>query len=212
MSTIAPDALLFIAPGCPHCPVVLQGLSELVKEGAIGRLEVINVAVHPERAAELGVRSAPWTRLGPFELAGLRQPAELRQWAERAGSETGMSDYLAEQLKEGALTTVERLLSEQPRYLSALLPLLKDAEAPMQVRLGVGAVLEGYAGRPELVALVDKLGVLSAHADHRVRTDACHYLGLSGDPAARPYLEARLKDGNAEVREVAGEALEELAG
>ena len=43
-----PDALLFITPGCPHCPGVLQGLSEMVKQGTIGKLTVINAASHPE--------------------------------------------------------------------------------------------------------------------------------------------------------------------
>ena len=46
-----PDAELLIAPGCVHCPVVLDGLSALVKAGAIGRLEVVNIAQHPEIAA-----------------------------------------------------------------------------------------------------------------------------------------------------------------
>ena len=70
-----PDALLLLAPGCPHCPAVLEGLSGLLKEGVIGRLEAVNAAIHPERAAELGVRTVPWARIGPFELEGEQTPA-----------------------------------------------------------------------------------------------------------------------------------------
>ena len=51
------DATLYVAPGCPHCPTVLNGLSELVKTGRIGQLTVINIASRPELAAEHGVRS-----------------------------------------------------------------------------------------------------------------------------------------------------------
>ena len=55
-----PDALLLIASGCPHCPTVLTGLTELVKHGLIGRLEVVNVGIHPERASALKARTVPW--------------------------------------------------------------------------------------------------------------------------------------------------------
>ena len=65
------DALLLIATGCNHCPAVLEGLSRLLKQGRIGRLDVVNLAVHPETGQALGVRSVPWTRIGPFELEGL---------------------------------------------------------------------------------------------------------------------------------------------
>ena len=51
-----PDALLLIATGCPHCPTVLAGVGDLVKQGKIGRLEVVNIVTHPEVAQALGVR------------------------------------------------------------------------------------------------------------------------------------------------------------
>ena len=61
-----------------------------------------------------------------------------------------------------------------------------------------------------LQALVPRLGELSAHADARVRADASHYLGLSGTAAARDWLEARLHDDDADVREIAAESLAAL--
>jgi len=211
MSKSAPDALLFIAPGCPHCPRVLDALGELLKEGVIGRLEAINVAEKPDMAAAQGVRSAPWTRIGGYELPGARSAEELRNWAERAADETGGSDYLRELLEAGRLDAAEQRIADQQEPLQAVLPLLADPEAPLQLRLGAGALLESWADRPELAALVTELGQLATHSDHRVRADACHYLGLSGDPAARPYLEERLEDEAPEVREIAAEALERLA-
>ena len=85
-SPAPPDALLLMAPGCAHCPVVLEGLGRLLKEGRLGRLEVVNVAVHPEAAVAAGTRSVPWTRIGPFELDGLYGPAELAEWAAYAAA------------------------------------------------------------------------------------------------------------------------------
>lgn len=210
MPPTPPDALLFIAPGCPHCPVVLQGLGELVKQGSIGRLEVINVAVHPEIAAQHGVRSAPWTRLGPFELEGAQTPQELRRWAELAASADGITTYLEQLLRDGQLNRAEQQLARHPDWLARLLPLLTKADTPMQVRIGLGALFEGQAGSAELQALVPTLGELSRSGDHSVRADACHYLALSGSAQAVPFLQARLEDESAEVREIAVESLEML--
>ena len=143
-----PEALLLLAPGCPHCPAVLQALGELVKTGAIGRLEAVNIAVQPERAAQLGVRTVPWVRLGPFELEGLRTASEYREWAARAGTTDGMAAWLDEQLREGKLARVIRLIHEQPAHLDALLALAGDPDTPLTVRIGVSAVLEDSARQP----------------------------------------------------------------
>lgn len=207
-----PDALLLIAPGCPHCPIVLQGLSELVKVGAIGRLEVVNVAAHPEVAAELGARSAPWTRIGPYVLEGAQTPGALKAWAEKAAAGSGGADYLRELLSSGRLKEAETYLETNGDRLADVLTLVGDPEAPMQVRIGANALLEGREGSEALASLVPGLGELSEHADHRVRCDACHLLGLTGSPDAAPFLRARLGDDSTEVREIAEESLESLGG
>lgn len=100
MPATPPDALLFTAPGCPHCATVLQGLNELVKQGLVGKLTVVDVAEHPEQAAEQGVHAAPWLRLGPFTLTG-HSTAELRLWAEWASGEEGIAHYVEHLLKQG---------------------------------------------------------------------------------------------------------------
>ena len=212
MSSNAPDAMLFITPGCPHCPVVLQGLSELVKEGAIGALEVVNVAERPERAAELGVRSAPWTRIGHYILQGAQSPAELKAWAERAADDAGDTEYLRELVGSGRLDEAEAYVGEQADRLKGVIPLLEETDAPMQVRLGAGALLESQAGSETLQALIPELGGLTRHADHRIRGDACHYLGLTGSADAISYLRACENDSSQEVREIAAESLESLGG
>jgi len=209
-STPPLEAELLIATGCAHCPVVLEGLSSLIKEGVIGSLRVTNIVSQPERAQELGVRSVPWLQLGPFTLQGLHSPAELREWAERAGSIEGMSVYLHEQLKQGNLEAMEKLLSAQPQWLAALLPLLEDEDTDMKVRIGVDALLEGLASSTDLSSLVEGLGRLSQHERQALRSDASHYLSLTSSPAAIPYLEARLQDDSDEVRDIAKEGLANL--
>jgi thiol-disulfide isomerase/thioredoxin len=204
------DALLFLSSHCPHCPAVLAGLSDLVKRGVIGRLEAVNLEVRPESAETYGVRSVPWLRLGPFELTGARTASELETWAKRADGEGGMADAFHDLLKTGDLQQVLALIAAEPARLSALLPIVGNPEASMNVRLGAGAALEEYAGMPALAVLVPGLGALSRHADARVRADACHYLGLARSEGVRPWLAARLEDEDADVREIAQEALESL--
>lgn len=211
MRSNPPDALLLLAPACPHCPGVLEALARLVKDGRIGALEVVNVAVRPERARQLGVRSAPWTRIGELELEGARSFEELARWAALAGSDEGLRAYVSEHLKAGRLTQLESLVTRHPHWLPALLPLVADPQTELHVRIGLSALIEGLSGSEALRALVPALGALSTDGDHRVRSDACHYLALSGDPGAEPFLRARLQDEAPEVREIARDGLDALA-
>ena len=206
---IAPDALLLIAPGCVHCPAVLEALSTLVKEGALGRLEVVNIAVHPERARELGGRSAPWTRIGEFELEGVHSAEELALWVQRTATPEGYRLYLSNLLENGGLEQVTGLLRRSPQRLPVLVQLLASLETPMAARIGVGAVLEELAVDSLLDPAVEPLRELLSAEAPQIRADACHYLGLTGDPSITEAVPPLLQDENAEVREIARETLEE---
>ena len=208
----APDALLLISTHCPHCPAALAALADLLKQGAIGRLDAVNLEQRPEIAQALGVRSVPWLRIGRIELGGVRSKAEIAEWAAKADSEAGMADYFHMLLKEGQLPHAQALVDADPALLAAVLPIVGNVEASLNVRLGAGVLLENFAGSYTLRALLPRLGELSQHADARVRADACHYLGLSGDAAAGPWLDARLGDDDADVREIAAESLQALSG
>jgi thioredoxin-like negative regulator of GroEL len=202
----APHALLFTAPGCPHCPGVRAALEKLHKEGVISSLQTVSIADAPERAEELGIRSVPWLQLGEFILTGAQTPQQLRQWAERAASGE-MSDYLRDLLANGELAAAEVLLSNAPQHLPALLSLLEAADAPMQVRMGVSAIIEALEGTQAVKELLPVLIEMSHHSDHRLRSDACYFLGLSHSTDALPSLNARLDDDSSEVGEIAAEAI-----
>jgi hypothetical protein len=206
----APDALLLLSTHCPHCPAVLAALVDLLKQGTIGRLEAVNLEQRAEVGQALGVRSVPWLRLGRIELAGVRSKAELAEWATKADSETGMADYFHMLLKEGQLPKVQTTIDAEPALLAAVLPIVGNVDASLNVRLGAGVLFEAFAGTRTLAALIPQLGALSQHADARIRADACHYLGLTGNAAAQPWLETRLTDDDADVREIAAESLENL--
>jgi thiol-disulfide isomerase/thioredoxin len=207
----APDALLLISTHCPHCPAMLSSLANLLKQGVIGRLEAVNLEQHPETGQTLGVRSVPWLRIGRIELAGVHSQAELADWAAKADSEAGMADWFHLLLKEGQLPRVQAMIEADPALLAAVLPIVGNVEASLNVRLGAGVLLENFAGSEPLRALLPQLGTLSQHEDARVRADACHYLGLSGDATARAWLAPRLSDDDADVREIAAESLQTIS-
>ena len=123
---------------------------------------------------------------------------------------SGMADYFHILLMEGGLREVIGIIDARPELLADLLPIVGNPDASMNVALGASAVFERYAGKEPLRVLAPQLGRLSEHADARVRADASHYLGLSHSPLARTFLEARLKDESAEVREIAADSLAEL--
>jgi glutaredoxin len=208
----APDALLLLSTHCPHCPAVLAALADLLKQGTISRLEAVNLEQRPEIGQALGVRSVPWLRIGRIELAGVHGKAELAEWAAKADSEAGLADWFHMLLKEGQLPRAQVLVEADPTLLAAVLPIVGNVEASLNVRLGAGVLLETFAGSDTLRALLARLGELSQHVDARVRADACHYLGLTADGAAKIWLEPRLEDDDADVREIAAESLQALSG
>lgn len=202
-----PDALLLMARGCAHCPSVLNALTHLIEEGKIGRLEVIDVSRHPEAARQAGVRSVPWTRIGPFELEGLQSRGDLSRWAERAAAGGGMGDYYAHLLESGRMQQVPPLIRRHPETLPALIGLMASLETPMAVRIGVGAVIEELAEQGELAPAVPELIRLTHAPEPQVRADACHYLSLAGGDEAVAAIRALLEDPDPEVRAIARESL-----
>lgn len=206
-----PDAELLIADGCPHCPAVLHAMSDLLKQGRLGRLTVINLSRHPEEAERRGARGVPWIRIGPFELSGSHRPSELAEWAERAGTVQGRQTYLREQLEQGELDRVIGLCEDDPVMLNALLALTADLETPFAVRIGIGAVFEELGPRGRLVGLAPDIAQTLAHSEHaQLRADAAHFLGLTGSPDAHAALEPLAADPDPSVREVAAEAQGQL--
>ncbi|MBI5937745.1 MAG: HEAT repeat domain-containing protein [Betaproteobacteria bacterium] len=207
----APNATLMISSHCHHCSNVLAALTDMVKQGIVGQLTVVNVERHPELADAKHVRSVPWVSIGQFEFTGAQSAAELRAWAERAKSEEGWADYFHQLLKDGQAAQVVELVQAAPERLVAVLPIVENPEASLNVRLGAGLLMEAFAGSAALKVLTARLGEMAGDPDARIRADACHYLGMSGSAEARPYLEARIDDPDAEVREIAQESLAALA-
>ena len=203
-----PDALLLFGTHCPYCPTVLKALQALVDSGHIHTLDTSNIEENPELARELGVRSVPWVRIGPFELEGLRSEKELRAWAEKAAAGTGLTNWLEELLSSGKLDKPLDRIKTDPAAMDALLKLFADPDTQLNTRIGISAIMEELQDTDTLSAIVDRLGALTKHKDIRVRGDACYYLSLSSNPEAIGYIKPLLDDEDVSIREIAREGLE----
>ena len=206
----APDAKLLIAPGCAYCPTVLQHLSTLLKENAIGKLEVINIHQHPETAQQLNVRSVPWLQLGEFTLHGAHSLKELRDYLELANSKEGVSQYIVQQLSDGNLSSLMTEIEQHSHWVSAVIKLLKDDDTSMQVRLGIDSLVESLAGSDVLREHVDELGQLSKNIHVSRLADIIHYLGLTHSKAAVAYIKNHSEHENPDIRETCQDALQEI--
>lgn len=202
-----PAALLFATPTCPHCPGVKQALGVLIKEGLIASIEVIDLAAHPERAQAWGVKSVPWFRIGELQFEGAMSVGELRTWAVRAASDSPLKDYFFELLKSGRRAKVEAMIRADPQRSIVLVDLMRDPEASMAIRLGIGAMLEEFQGSIIATPMVPKLGEMLHGPDPRNRADAAHFLSLIGDGEALKLLHDCVAHPDSEVREIAYDAL-----
>lgn len=203
----APDALLLMTAGCPHCPAALQSLTALLKEGAIGRLEIINVAIHTDEAEKRSVQSVPWAQIGPFEIDGVMNPARLRELALGANNEAVFDVWLLDLLKSGKRQKFESLIRREPQRIHALARLMENPETSMAIRLGIGAVLEELHGSGLADPLIPALGKMLELEDKLLRADACHFLTLIGGEGIRPFMQIGQNDADAEIREIAQEWL-----
>lgn len=205
-----PSALLLIATGCSHCPSVLQSLSELIKEGKLSSLEVVNIVEAPERAQALNVRSVPWVKLGEYELVGLKTRAELEQWIEKSSHPEDMAAYFEELMTSGEISKVQQIVEDKPQQIHTLFDIMANDQSSLSARIGVGAIIEQLAGSKILISHIDELGKYISDKNPRIRNDTCYYLGLSQHSDAEKFITPLLNDDDKDVRETAKEALEEI--
>lgn len=187
-----------------------QALAELVQDGKLGQLEVIDVSENPGAAEQRGVRSVPWLQLGELVFEGAHSAGELQRWAEVASRPTALTEYFKHLLSSGELVLAERMLDQQPDHISALLPLLENPQSEMSVRIGIAALMETRRGTEILLSVSDDLVRLCRHRDPVVRADACHLLAQTESSSALSVLREMTGDESEQVREIASDSIEEL--
>jgi len=209
-NTLEVGVILLISTHCAHCALALQILTGMVKQGRIAKLEVINLEQSPQTARRMGVRSVPWMRIGDFVFEGVQTQQEISNWVSRAADPNGERDYLQELLVTGKVNDVIAYIRKRPAALKVVSGFLDDADAKINLKLGVGVVFETFAGEAVMADVIPDLTHYLEHNDPRVRADACHYLSLSGDKTLIPEIKKCLQDEDKDVREIATDGLQQL--
>lgn len=204
------QVVMLVGTHCQHCAPVLRSLSELVKEGVIDSLEVFNVEKRPDVAQELGVQSVPWMRIGWFELEGVRTKSELRHWIDNLSNENGASEYYSEILAQGRVKQCIEFLRLYPETMSAIITLIANPDEKINVKLGVGVIMEEFASTAEFERYISNLVEYLSHNDARIRQDVCHYLSLTNNPDVLEYIEPLLNDESEDVRDEAADSIDAL--
>ncbi len=210
----APEAIMLLSSHCAFCPSVLDSLSKMIKSGELSSLHIINLEQNPDAMQQYKVRSVPWVKIGTHELSGSQTLDALQQRAKWAIQEQGSSknivadfDFL---LSEGQVNKVIEALQKNETDFSAIMDLLGDVGTVLSTRIGIGVVFEEFAETKLLKSLIPQLGKFSQHKDSRIRADAFHYLGMTADKSATPFLEAGNNEKDADIKEIIADSLEAL--
>ena len=125
-------------------------------------------------------------------------------------SDREMIAMLVEYMAKGFLENIIALFKQEPDLMRHIAVLIADEQ--VVVRLGATALVEELvkSHRSELRAAVPGLVALLAHASPTIRGDAVNLLGIIGDPLSRAAIGGLMRDENAAVRMLAGEALREI--
>ena len=203
-------ALLLVSSQCPHCHTMEKLLRERLKKGLLTELDVINVEQFPHMAKQYGVRSVPFLQFNDFIFNEALTPAELDQWIDYMKEGSGQSHYIRYLLEHGQLNKAIEWMEKGKARLRDVIPFLANPNAKMNVRVGIGAILEYFENTQEIRAVMPDFIALLQNSDATIRTDVCYYLSLTHSIDAIEPLKKMLGDTDPEVRQVAKESIEAL--
>jgi HEAT repeat protein len=209
------ELLLFIGQGCPACPHQVRSVATLALASPRISVEIVDVTVEPELAAQYEVSAVPTTVVNDELIMVGVIPAGDLAWRllEREGPEAEKMVFAA-LVEAGRIADAAERLSDG-RATEAFMELWSRStlESRMGLFLVAEEVISWYPGAldelaPLLIKGLEGEGPLSE--DPTRKGDTADLLGQIGHPDARPVLEALSRDPNEEVAEAAEEALSQL--
>jgi len=205
-----PQATLLLSSHCPHCATLLNLLNQLLKSGELSQLHSINIDVAPEIAQKYAVRSVPWLQIGDYVLTGLHDMPALKQrleWTQEKANLLGKFDQMLSNAQ--ANEVVESIREDHSRF-SAIVALLEDPATILSSRIGIGVIMEEFAGTELIQSHRLALEKLLEVKEERIRADVAYYLELTQSKEAIPALQQHADDENADVREIIADSLNSL--
>jgi len=203
---------VYVTPHCPFCPATVRQLLLLTAANQSIKLTVIDGVLFPESAQSDHVQSAPTVILDDqYRWTAAVQISEVVDMILNRDPSRLSSASLRDMLNEGDAVRVAEMMLDSGKLFPAFLKLLVHEKWP--VRLGAMVVFETLVEKND--ALVARaLGSLwesFSQVDDTVKGDILYLMGKSGDVSVTSKLESVLNGAySTDVKEAAGEALEEL--
>jgi thiol-disulfide isomerase/thioredoxin len=184
------ELMLFIAPGCPHCPQTVERLLPLPPMNRQVRLAIIDGTLFPETAQRYQIRSAPTLILDDqFRWTGSVPLNELiAMMADRDPAQLGAA-CLETLLKEGNASKLTDMMLSAKKMIPAFLDMLVHEQ--MFVRLGAMVVMEELCERDPALArqAVEPLWERFQEVSEPIQGDIVHVIGETGDRRMIPKLQ-----------------------
>jgi hypothetical protein len=203
---------LYVAPFCPHCPMLVEQLYPIARANPEIGLQIIDAEVFNDRSRAAGIKSVPTLIIdNVFRATGQVELEEVLAFlGDRRPSSLGAA-AMESMLKEGNASKLAQMMAAEKEVFPAFLTVLTHPKWP--VRLGAMVALEELAMlRPELAAsVIDTLWDQFMQASDQVRGDIVYITGEIGGPQAFERITS-IKSGThaPEVCEAAIDALQAL--
>jgi len=118
--------------------------------------------------------------------------------------------YIEYLLQNGKLNVALEWIERTNASLSDVLGLIAKADIKINVRIGIGAIMEHFDGSDKIGECIPMMSKLITHDNAELRADIGYYLMLTRDQSVMKLLQVLLSDENEHVREIARESIEEL--
>jgi len=203
-------ATLLLSSHCPHCATLVNLLNQLLKLGEISQLHSINIDVAPEIAQKYAVRSVPWLQIGDYVLTGLQDMPALQQRIEWTKGNANLLGKFDQMLSNAQANEVLESIREDNSRFSVIIELLADPATILSSRIGIGVIMEEFAGTALIQSHREPLEKLLDIKEERIRADVAYYLALTESKQAIPALQQHSNDESADVRDIIADSLDSL--
>lgn len=206
------DLTLYITPGCPHCPGVMDTVLPLAEASHKIRLQIIDGSLFPEAAKKANVLSAPCLVLDKgFRWTGAVSRKEILSMILEQDASNLSAQALKNILEQGKADWIAGQMLKSDMIFNGYVELLLNET--WSVRLGAMVALETLAQKnPNLAHKLCPLLIKAFDlAKIPVQGDILYALGEAGDLETRTWiLGMEEKLGNKELMEAAQAAADAI--
>lgn len=206
-------ARIYVAPGCPHCPVaVTRWLYMAARAPEMIELHVMDATLFPGAAASEKIRSVPTAVVdGQFRWTGVIPIPEILDVLENRDPRQLGSETLKKIISDGDAEGLANLMITYETVIPGFLDLLAHPRWP--TRLGAMVAFEYLAEQAPALArqAIDEMWSRFSDLDDAVKGDIIHLFGVLNDGTLGARLESVINGAYAEaIKQAAREVMSDL--